>query len=678
MNGNPVWRRRIEYGRYVDKVLGAWMGKSAGGTIGAPMEGHKMLMGFTEANCWPKEIAPNDDLDIQLVWLEALQENGPWLDSETLARFWRDRCWYGFCEYGYYLLNVQRGIAPPLSGVFNNRYFKESMGCPIRSEIWGVVCPGNPALAAHYAGLDGCLDHDADGVSVHAERMLSAAAAEAFFADSIEQCIEAGLAQIPADSALATASRVVRDLCAEETDWTKIRRALVRRYGHRDGSRALVNQTFTQTALRLGGGDFGKTIVMAINCGWDTDCTAATAGALLGILLGASKIPATWRDRIGERVNSNIEVRHNNCLLAELADDCARIGVEVAQVRGDGRVAIDKAPQVSLRNAPAPSLSIQVRYGGEPVLWRERSTEVTLEIANATRETHSGSLILESPDGVSVSPSGFQMALSPGESQTVALTLRRDPEAKTAILWDKNLIEIAWTEFDWDKIESRKKGQAAVPPKNSVRKTFGLAGARQWKVYGPYWDVYDTTQFDECPFHNDRVVVNPAFIPGCDRAGAHTYVQLERPYLDEAALLRAEIPGEDPYDIEVADDVIDDRDLGGFTSESCYYLTRRIVSPEAMDMRFTLGATGPFVASLNGAEVLRWEKVTTWGPYDFQFAATLKEGDNRLVIKALRLTDAFRLSMTPIRPDAFKDRTKGVSMFSDQLGDGVAAAGKGS
>lgn len=68
------------------------MGKSLGGTIGAPMENHKARLDLKRHELWPPEIMPNDDMDIQIVWLEALQERGIWLTGNDLAEFWQDRC----------------------------------------------------------------------------------------------------------------------------------------------------------------------------------------------------------------------------------------------------------------------------------------------------------------------------------------------------------------------------------------------------------------------------------------------------------------------------------------------------------------------------------------------------------------------------------------------------------
>ena len=49
-------------------------------------------------------------------------------------------------------------------------------------------------------------------------------------------------------------------------------------------------------------GDFGKSLCIAVNCGEDTDCTAATLGALLGILYGRKGIPEQWIRPIGNEI----------------------------------------------------------------------------------------------------------------------------------------------------------------------------------------------------------------------------------------------------------------------------------------------------------------------------------------------------------------------------------------
>ena len=64
------------------------------------------------------------------------------------------------------------------------------------------------------------------------------------------------------------------------------------------------NLGFTVLGLLYGGGDFGKTLCYAVNCGDDTDCTAATAGSILGIMYGAKNIPEQWIAPIGRTIQT--------------------------------------------------------------------------------------------------------------------------------------------------------------------------------------------------------------------------------------------------------------------------------------------------------------------------------------------------------------------------------------
>ena len=172
-------KREIDYNTYLNKVYGAWLGKSIAGTIGAPFEGRKELFDYTYDPKAIEKMLPNDDLDLQVIWLHVLETMGIDICSDDLAdAFYR---LYPFSpgEYAYFKKNYARGIHPPLSGSFNNRYYINGMGCPIRSEIWACICPGNHTLAAEYAQKDGVLDHCGD--SVFAEQFMAAIEAEAFF-----------------------------------------------------------------------------------------------------------------------------------------------------------------------------------------------------------------------------------------------------------------------------------------------------------------------------------------------------------------------------------------------------------------------------------------------------------------------------------------------------------------
>ena len=76
------------------------------------------------------------------------------------------------------------------------------------------------------------------------------------------------------------------------------------------------NLGFAVLGLLYGEGDFGRSVALAVNCGDDTDCTAGTVGAILGIINGRSGIPEKWCAPIGDGIRTcSIENVGRTCLL---------------------------------------------------------------------------------------------------------------------------------------------------------------------------------------------------------------------------------------------------------------------------------------------------------------------------------------------------------------------------
>ena len=637
----------INYNDYEDRVLAGWQGKCLGGVIGAPLENQTQWLGIPVDEIWPETLAPNDDLDIQLVWLEALQERGLHLTHDDLAEFWQDRCWYNFCEYGFFLHNVQRGIHPPLSGTWNNRFFSESEGCPIRAEIWGLVAPGNPELAADLARVDGELDHG--GASVQSERFLAACNAEAFIRHELDAVLDAGLRVIPRDSRMAFAVGDVRRICDAHPDPFAAWRMVIREYGDRDASKAITNHALTLMSLFLGRGDFRRTMHICACAGWDTDCTAATAGALLGVMGGSASLPRDWLDRLGKTLVCGIKVPHSNTTLARLADETARIGVEMAATR-NRTMTITGSPKVPVRPAPETRLSLRAVYPQGPVLWRDQPTPVQLTLHNPTDTVHTGIVTIEPPANVRVEMDQADVAVAPGDKVTIDITVSRpDHEAP---LRDKNLLP---TRF-------------MVNSEPAAECIWGLGGARQWRVYGPYWDMWDRTQYAICPYHNKHVKSTPG------RAGIqgdtyNNYVRIDHPYLDEARLVEEDIPEEMPFAIECGEDLITAADLGGFMSQGCYYLVRTFRfdgPPRGAQLR--MGSTGPYRAWLDGRQVGAEDRIRCWAVQDGAHGIQLTGKPQRLVVKVARLTDAFTFSAIVLGAGD-PEQKRGISFMFDTLED---------
>lgn len=284
---------------YYRIVYGGWLGKNIGGTLGAPVEGIKELLQLDFYPELPDGPLENDDLDLQLVWLHALEQYGPGITAQQLGQEWVDHIFFPFDEYGYALTNLRRGLKPPLAGYFNNP-FNNCMGSPIRSEIWAMVAPGMPEVAARYAYEDAITDH-AGGEGVYGEMFFAALESAVFYEQDRDALIAIGMKFIPADCRTALAIKDLLRWHREGKDWLTARELILQHHGHSNFTDAPQNIAFTLLGW-LYGEDFEDAILKAVNCGYDTDCTAATLASILGMILGPEGLPAKWVDPVGNRV----------------------------------------------------------------------------------------------------------------------------------------------------------------------------------------------------------------------------------------------------------------------------------------------------------------------------------------------------------------------------------------
>ena len=317
--------RKIAYQTFLDKVHGCWYGKCLGGAAGAPVEGIKSIIEVRDFTEIFNPDLPNDDLDIQLLWLDVLERKGTNIDSCDLADAWVEKCWYPFSEYGYFLKNYMRGIKPPYSGMINNEFFKEGMGCPIRSEIWGIISVGNPELAAKYAYMDATLDHA--GNSVYAEQFLAVIESMAFFEADPEKLIQIGLSFVPEESKLYQCVNEVLHMY-RKNDWKYVRAEILRKYSHPDFTNVVQNLGFIVLALLGGNGDMRKTINIALQCGYDTDCTCASAASIVGIMKGYQGLSEELKSLINDYFVIGIDVVRPSDSIRQLAKDSAAIALK--------------------------------------------------------------------------------------------------------------------------------------------------------------------------------------------------------------------------------------------------------------------------------------------------------------------------------------------------------------
>lgn len=354
---------------YRDRVLGCWTGKNIGGTLGGPFEGQRQM---NDATFYVQDLngrpAPNDDLDLQLVWLLAAEENGLYrLNERKLGEYWLNFITAPWNEYGVGKANMRAGLPPPLSGACNNERWHASNGAWIRSEIWACLFPGSPDEAAQFAYYDACCDHRGDGI--YAEVFTASVESAAFVEADPRALIRLGLARIPETSRVARSVQLACACYDEKRPFVDARNALVKDSEDLGWFQAPANIGFVVLGLLYGEGDFARSVTLANNCGDDTDCTAGTLGALLGILQGRKALPERWTAPIGDGIETcSIDTfgtggrtvyRPIPRTLGELTDRVAALAEATARENGaipqftDAPAAIDAAYRAKLENGEA-------------------------------------------------------------------------------------------------------------------------------------------------------------------------------------------------------------------------------------------------------------------------------------------------------------------------------------
>jgi ADP-ribosylglycohydrolase len=394
---------RLTLGRkeYRDRVFACWMGKNIGGTLGAPMEGRRYAHALEFFDPVPKQAAANDDLDLQLVWLQMLEEQGTDPPLPAFAQYWeRYARAYPWNEYGFFMRNYTRGLRPPVAGCFEN-YFVDEMGSPIRSEIWACLHPADPQAAARMAWKDSALDH-AGGEGMWGEMFWAAVESAAFVESDPLTLIRLGLNMIPLSSHVARSMREAVWCWEKKMRWGDARERIATRFGHVQPCNAVPNHGFTILGW-LYGKDFGDRLCKAVNCGFDTDCTGATLGSLLGILGGSAGIPQRWRDPVGMQIvlhrftrglkapKDIEELTARTVALAEKAiagsterafgDKTVRPRDTLDRLHRTERAVAARAQDIHAAVEVCDGKEVTFHYGGEPVLRPGIAREVWVSVA---------------------------------------------------------------------------------------------------------------------------------------------------------------------------------------------------------------------------------------------------------------------------------------------------------
>lgn len=328
---------------YRDRLYGGWRGKSAGITLGAGARGQLTPGHDNFYTPVPGQPAASLALDFPLVWLAVLEECGADIVPEDLAVGWLEHLDYSQDEFGYAALNLRRGLPPPASGAHSN-WFRHATGGVMRADIWAMIAPGAPQVAAAYAYHDAKLDHCDEGV--WAAMLLAAMGSAAFFLTDPIILLTIGLAMIPRTCRTARAVKTAIAAMQRSAGWMEARSDVLREVGHANFTDAPQNIGFLTIGL-LYGNAFGASLCAGVNCGYDTEAVGAALGAILGIRDGSANLPEDWMRPLGDILIPGQGMRDLDMplTLAEVADRAVAIGRQIVAARCPEVEIVDALPE---------------------------------------------------------------------------------------------------------------------------------------------------------------------------------------------------------------------------------------------------------------------------------------------------------------------------------------------
>jgi ADP-ribosylglycohydrolase len=344
-----------------DKVLGAWIGRAAGCMLGKPVEGWtradiRTLLDATGE--WPlsqwfpqlpddfagkryheshtgclrgsiDRMVRDDDTDYTIMGLLTMEQYGPDFTPGDVAQQFQMLLPYQkvYTAERYAYRNLILGFDPPESARVANPA-REWIGAQIRADFFGYVAPGNPELAADFAWRDAVVTHTRNGI--YGEMWMAATIAAAFVADSAEEAIRIGMTEIPAGCRLTAALNDVISWVKEDGDPETTYDRIIAKYGFYHPVHTINNALLVAAGILYGEGDVGKTICIAVAGGWDTDCTGASAGSVVGAMVGARPIAYEWSGIL----NDTIESALSGFAESRISDLAARTMTQIERVKG--------------------------------------------------------------------------------------------------------------------------------------------------------------------------------------------------------------------------------------------------------------------------------------------------------------------------------------------------------
>lgn len=243
----------------------------------------------------------DDDIVYTLLGMLIAEDYGVNFTTEDVGKAWLKYLPIACTAEDVALKNLKKGIPASKTAEIDNPYC-QWIGADIRSDPWAYIAPGYPEKAAEMAYRDAYLSHRRNGI--YGEMFFSATQSAAFTVDNAVDALKIGLTEIPADCALHHDVMWALNEAKNIHNYEEARAAVDEHCKGMYSVHTNNNACLTIFGLTIGGNDVTKVISETVAMGSDNDCTAATAGSIVGAIVGKKGVPGHWYKNFNNTIRS--------------------------------------------------------------------------------------------------------------------------------------------------------------------------------------------------------------------------------------------------------------------------------------------------------------------------------------------------------------------------------------
>ena len=332
----------LSHVEYLDRVQAVWTAQMIAQRTGGRFEHQPAsTLPVTPLSQLPGYAPVDDDYYYEMVAVRAFEKYGIGLTVQQLGQQWLENSAGSWGSSEQALLLLKRGITPPDTG--HPRYNKLwwTIGPQFSSDVYGALNPGMPNGAAEMARRLGHINGYAEGTdgAVFVSGMISLA----FVEKNTHEIVRKAARLIHPDSPYRKCLDMIIAMADAGKGPDEILRAIDERWGieYPATNNAVVNGGFVATSVWFGGGDFEKTIQLAVHAAdfADTDCNAANSASVVAAMHGMEALPSEQvsqlRDRIfGAEMGSLKLTPPVDESITELAERTEKLGLSIVVAHG--------------------------------------------------------------------------------------------------------------------------------------------------------------------------------------------------------------------------------------------------------------------------------------------------------------------------------------------------------